>query len=101
LFKVTSTKYDKWFYYAWTCYHLAEFVAIAKDKATTMGHIKRESLERAEVLIPDDDSYREVGSLLAPLYEQLVTARVESRKLATIRDELLPRLMSGELTVNG
>ena len=53
LFKVTSNEYDKWFYYMWTEYHLEKFIAIAKDKATTMGHIKREELKKSMVLIPD------------------------------------------------
>ncbi|MHA1344651.1 MAG: restriction endonuclease subunit S, partial [Promethearchaeota archaeon] len=39
LFKVTSKKYPKWFYYFWIKYYLKEFVAIAESKATTMGHI--------------------------------------------------------------
>ena len=99
LFKVTSRNYDKWFYYAWTCYHLVQFVAIAADKATTMGHIKREALENAEVIIPEEKSYRQIGSLLTPLYEQCVNNRIENRKLAHLRDYLLPRLMSGELSV--
>lgn len=57
LFKVSSTKYDKWFYYSWTQYHLNEFIAIAADKATTMGHIKREHLQSATVLVPPADIY--------------------------------------------
>ena len=36
LFKVTSSTYDKWFYYAWTDHHLQKFAAIAADMATTM-----------------------------------------------------------------
>lgn len=99
LFKVTSRNYDKWFYYAWTCHHLDQFIAMAADKATTMGHIKREALENAEVLIPSEKEYAAVGELLAPLYEQLIGNRVENRKLALLRDSLLPRLMSGELSV--
>jgi type I restriction enzyme S subunit len=100
LFKVTSRKYDKWFYYAWTCYHLDYFVTIAADKATTMGHIKREALENAEVLIPSKKDYAVLGKLLNPLYEQIINNRLENRKLALLRDSLLPRLMSGELSVN-
>ena len=99
LFKVTSTTYDKWFYHAWTHHHLARFVAMAEDKATTMGHIKREALEKAEVLIPDAEEYRRLGTVLAPLYEQIVNNRIECRRLAELRDTLLPRLMSGELSV--
>ncbi len=40
LFKVTSERYPKWFYYYWIKQHLPVFRAIAADKATTMGHIK-------------------------------------------------------------
>ena len=31
LFKVTSNKYDKWFYYAWTKHHLDRFIAVAGE----------------------------------------------------------------------
>ena len=99
LFKVTSSKYDKWFYYAWTCFHLDRFIALAADKATTMGHIKRSALEDAEVLIPSAKDYAAIGELVSPLYEQVISNRIESRKLATLRDTLLPRLMSGEISV--
>lgn len=100
LFKVTSKKYDKWFYYAWTLYHLDRFIAVAADKATTMGHIKREELSKAEVLIPDSDSYKRIGEILGPLYDMIISNRVENRRLATLRDELLPMLMSGEIDVS-
>ena len=100
LFKVTSTKYDKWFYYGWTCFHLDQFIAMAADKATTMGHIKREALENAKVLIPSEKDYSTIGKLLAPLYDRVVNNRLESRNLALLRDSLLPRLMSGELSVS-
>ena len=46
LFKVTSETHDKWFYYLWTVHHLERFIAIAADKATTMGHIKRGELAK-------------------------------------------------------
>lgn len=96
LFKVTSSTYDKWFYYAWTNHHLQKFAAIAADMATTMGHIKREELSKAEVLIPSQSDYDRIGGLLAPLYELVIANRIENRKLASLRDELLPQLMSGQ-----
>lgn len=99
LFKVTSEKYPKWFYYAWTAHHLARFVAIAADKATTMGHIKREELEKAEVAIPDAASMERIGGILQPMYDLIISNRIENRKLAALRDTILPQLMSGELDV--
>lgn len=100
LFKVTSDVYDKWFYYLWTAHHLARFIAIAADKATTMGHIKREELAKAEVLIPCEEDYTSFNSIMQPIFELIISNRIESRKLATLRDELLPKLMSGEIDVS-
>lgn len=100
LFKVTSSTYDKWFYYAWTNHHLQKFAAIAADMATTMGHIKREELSKAEVLIPSQSDYDRIGGLLAPLYDLVIANRIVNRKLASLRDELLPPLMSGQLDVS-
>ena len=99
LFKVTSSKYDKWFYYFWTKYHLNKFIAIAADKATTMGHIKREDLDKSEVLIPDDETYTQLTSLLSPILELIIKNKVENRQLIQLRDTLLPKLMSGEIDV--
>lgn len=100
LFKVTSSIYDKWFYYAWTSHHLQKFAAIAADMATTMGHIKRGELAKAEVLIPSQFDYDRIGDLLAPLYDLVIANRIENHKLASLRDELLPQLMSGQLDVS-
>lgn len=97
LFKVTSSKYDKWFYYAWTKHHLDRFVAVAADKATTMGHIKRDELAKAEVLIPNETDYNRIGALLQPIYKMIISNRIENKKLAATRDTLLPKLMNGEI----
>lgn len=100
LFKVTSENYDKWFYYLWTSYHLDRFIAIAADKATTMGHIKREELSKAEVLIPAQNDYKELDSIMAPIFELIISNSIETCKLAALRDALLPKLMSGEIDVS-
>ena len=100
LFKVTSQKFDKWFYYVWTKYHLDNFIAVAADKATTMGHIKREELDKAVVFVPSPEDYASIGGLLAPIYNAIISNRLEARKLGEIRDSLLPKLMSGEIDVS-
>lgn len=99
LFKVTSKDYPKWFYYYWTKHHLQEFVHIAKDKAVTMGHIKRGHLEEAMVAIPDNDSMEKAHELFEPILSKMISLRLESSRLSLLRDTLLPRLMSGELEV--
>lgn len=99
LFNVTSKDYPKWFYYYWTKHHLQEFIHIAKDKAVTMGHIKRGHLEEALVAIPNNDSMEKVHELFEPILSKIISLRLESSRLTHLRDTLLPRLMSGELEI--
>ena len=99
LFKVTSNDYPKWFYYYWTRHHLQEFIHIAKDKAVTMGHIKRGHLEEALVAIPDNDSMQKANELFEPILSKIISLRLESSHLSLLRDTLLPRLMSGEIEI--
>ena len=99
LFKVTSKDYPKWFYYYWTKHHLQEFIHIAKDKAVTMGHIKRGHLEEAMVAIPDNVSMEKAHELFEPILSKMISLRLESSRLSLLRDTLLPRLMSGELEI--
>ena len=100
LFKVSSKTTPKWFYYFWTKHHLDNFIRIAKDKAVTMGHIKREELGKAKILFPNTCVMKKLDTLIAPYIEQIIEKECEIKKLALLRDALLPKLMSGELKIN-
>ena len=100
LFKVTSEVYPNWFYYAWTKHHLARFIMLAKDRATTMGHIKRGALKESKVLLPPQEELAMQTKRIQPIINQMIANKIESRKLATLRDALLPKLMSGEIDVS-
>ena len=93
LFKVTSDSYPKWFVYFWTKHHLANFIRIAKDKAVTMGHIKRCDLAASEVYIPNEEDLARIDVLIGPILNQIISNRVENKHLSTLRDTLLPKLM--------
>ena len=100
LFKVTSGVYPSWFYYAWTKHHLARFTMLAKDRATTMGHIKRSALEESEVLLPPKEKLAMQTKCMQPIIDQVIANKIEIRMLAALRDTLLPKLMSGEIDVS-
>lgn len=100
LFKVTSRVYPSWFYYAWTKHHLARFIILAKDQATTMGHIKRSALEESEVLLPPKEELAMQAKCMQPIIDQVIANKIENHKLAALRDALLPKLMSGEIDVS-
>ncbi|MBQ9674591.1 MAG: restriction endonuclease subunit S [Bacteroidaceae bacterium] len=95
LFVVEPKDYPHWFAYQWTKHHLDNFIHIAKDKAVTMGHIKRGELDKAKVVVPDGTSMAAIDSMMKPLHSQIISNKIESRRLASMRDTILPRLMSG------
>ena len=99
LFKVTSENYPQWFYAHWVNYHLAEFIRIAADKATTMGHIKRGHLDEAKVLLPPEEVLIAGSRVIAPLLNKLIQNQDNTRVLIDIRDRLLPKLISGQISV--
>jgi type I restriction enzyme S subunit len=97
LFKVTSAEYPKWLYYLWIHQHIEDFRHIAAGKATTMGHIQRHHLSDAKVVLPPSGLLPALDVLAGPLTDGLWRRRVQSRTLASLRDTLLPKLISGEL----
>jgi type I restriction enzyme S subunit len=74
------------------------FRAIAADKATTMGHIQRRHLDEP-VWVPAAEELASLDSQIGPLWDRALLAERESLSLATLRDTLLPQLMSGRLRV--
>ena len=99
LFKVTSDTYPEWLYYYWTKYHLDDFIRTAKAKATTMGHIQRKHLKQAKVIVPDDEMMRKIGEQVQPLIDASKENAKQIQTLTTLRDTLLPRLISGKVKV--
>src|SRR5699024_9161341 len=76
-----------------------QFIAIARDRATTMGHIKRSHLKEAKILIPDEETLQKMNKIMDPIVSNLVNLGIQNKKLEETRDILLPKLMSGEIRV--
>jgi type I restriction enzyme S subunit len=99
LFKVTSKTYGKWFFYQWVKHHLPVFQEIAQGKATTMGHIQRHHLSEAKVLIPPPSLLAAMDSAFTALLDRAFGLRRQAKDLGSIRDALLPKLISGEIRI--
>ncbi len=52
-----------------------------------------------KALIPPRPLLLAMTGVMSPLIDQLITNRIQSRTLATLRDTLLPKLLSGEVSV--
>lgn len=62
--------------------------------------ISQANLNKVPVVIPRADDLRKLDSLIQPIFAQIRNYRTENERLTTIRDALLPKLMSGEIDVS-
>lgn len=66
---------------------------------TTVIHLNKRDLVAEEVFVPADPEIPALRALVDPMWDRAVAAEQESVRLAAARDELLPLLMSGKITV--
>ena len=62
-------------------------------------HVKPADIHRFQVVIPTKDVINEFQLIVKPLFDRIGMNKKENDRLASLRDTLLPRLMSGELIV--
>ncbi|EQD38923.1 Restriction modification system DNA specificity domain protein [mine drainage metagenome] len=65
-----------------------------------MGHIQRHHLTDAKLAVPPAALLRAADVVMAPMIDDIWRLSVQSRTLATLRDALLPKLVSGEIRVH-
>jgi len=101
IFKVVpGAEYPAWLVFDRLDEVMPIFRGIAKDKATTMGHIQRGHLQSTKVQVPFTEAIARLHHRIAPAWERLLVAERETVKLAALRDALLPELLSGRRRVS-
>ena len=68
--------------------------------ATTVIHIGKKDFDAFEIVLPDEATLDSFDSITAPMVEKIVNNSLQNKRLAVLRDTLLPKLMSGELDVS-
>ncbi|EHJ52636.1 restriction endonuclease subunit S [Streptococcus macacae] len=59
-----------------------------------------DSLKNITIILPDSTTLKEFSNIMLPLYSQIEKNLEENEKLINLRDNLLPKLMSGEILIN-
>lgn len=52
------------------------------------------------IFVPDNNLLKNFNELVKPMFELIDKNNIENKKLASLRDTLLPKLMSGEIDVS-
>jgi type I restriction enzyme S subunit len=66
---------------------------------TVFGSINKNDFQSLEIFIPPYDAVKEFEEVCFPIGQMIEKNEKESRTLASLRDALLPKLMSGEVRV--
>lgn len=64
---------------------------------TTQQQLTVPDFRKTEILIPDKITMDKFTNLMSPMFNQIWANEEENIKLASLRDSLLPKLMSGEI----
>lgn len=91
-----STKLE-WLYF--TCKSLKSTIELFGATGTTMTNLSKGKFERLKVINPDDSLIVKYHQIVAPMLDNIKSLMYQNQNLATQRDLLLPRLMSGKLEV--
>ena len=84
----------------YTMFSLKRQLDVFNGEGTVFGSINRNSLNEIPILIPDVDTIEEFEKTVAPMDAAIHNNYDEISRLQSIRDALLPRLMSGEIDVS-
>lgn len=102
IFKInTSSIEQKVYVYNLLRYLKPILIEIAKNKQTTgLGHVTVADMKRIKIVFPDKKASKFIKYKLIPLYNLASNCMKQNSVLAIQRDTLLPKLITGEITVN-
>ena len=102
IFKVTSNNgYPRSFYFYQLIDYIGNFKRMAEARKTTMGHITQDHLKQSTIALPPNTNIaNKLEKRLSPIFDAIINNSQEIMNLTKQRDELLPLLMNGQVSVN-
>lgn len=80
-------------------HHLGNTFAQFEAEGTVFGSITKDGFRKMKCIAPPDDMVGAFEKLAYPIDQMLEINEKQSETLASIRDELLPKLLSGEIRI--
>ncbi len=86
------------FIYPYICYNIKEL--LSHQTGGAQQHINKQNVEQLTLSLPKSTLIKDYKNIVAPIFELIAKNCFESERLASLRDALLPKLMSGEIDVS-
>ena len=91
--------YPKYSAYIYSTLYADKFFdfMVAGSKGTKMPRGDKQQIMTYPIILPSNQELESFNSLVLPILAQIQNNRIENKRLALLRDTLLPKLMSGEI----
>lgn len=102
-FVVLRTKnkvFEEYLYYLVRNETFRDFAIKSMVGSSGRQRVQIDAIQHYQLSLPSNNSIEKFHTLMEPIFNQIKANSLENIKLASIRDLLLPRLMSGRLKVN-
>ncbi len=94
---VCSHELPNYYVFSWVEYNLDIIKSVASG--TTFEEVNKSNFRRLGILVPPSGLLSKFSTIFGSLYECILNSSFQARTLASVRDSLLPRLMSGQIRV--
>jgi len=74
-------------------------IVLSMSGGTTFQEINKSNFRKIEIEIPNNETLIEFDNYAKPIFEKIIFNEMQSRTLATYRDSILPKLMSGAIEI--
>ena len=95
-FKTDKKEFNEYLYCYLKCFNY-QTMGSTSSIATA---VNSKIIKGMPFVVPTDDELKEFHDFAAPMFAKIKTNQVETDNLTSLRDTLLPKLMSGELDVS-
>ena len=77
------------------------FTEMARNKQTTgLGHVTVADMKREHIAMPTEEVLLQLDLNIGPIHARIFENEKQAQTLSTLRDTLLPRLISGQLRLS-
>ena len=91
--------YNVYVYFTFLTSRIQKYLNACGGKAA-IPVINKQNIDDIYIFLPENEYVKKFGEIVLPMINMIFKIGLESARLATLRDTLLPKLMSGELSVN-
>ena len=97
---VPKNEYDILYLYFYLKNPIFKSFAESSSSGTTVLHLQKKSVDNFNIVYPKESEIFRVNKILKPIINKQRNLAIQNKKLAEIRNALLPKLMSGEIDVS-